>query len=116
MLVKVPVQFVQKQMNTSPYLDLFAWMLCRIDEKVLFYWFLTQQSENFPVFMADVGMWFTPDRPRLSAILGLVGTNISDVVSLLYGYSPLLYLVRMMGVAVTDSGVCGGLIEICPRL
>ena len=40
----LPVEFVQKQTKTSPYLDLFVWMLCRIYEKIFFYyWFLTQK-------------------------------------------------------------------------
>ena len=36
MLVKLPVQFVQKQTKTGPYLDLFVCMLCRIDENCSF--------------------------------------------------------------------------------
>ena len=50
MSVILPVQFVKKQMKTSPYPDLFVWMLCRIDEKLFVYWFLTQKSEFFSVF------------------------------------------------------------------
>ena len=49
MLVKVPVQFVQKQMKTSLYLDLFVWMFCRIDEK-FFYWSLNTKVREFPSF------------------------------------------------------------------
>ena len=63
--MKLPVQVVKKQMKTSPYLDLFVWMLCRIDEKVGK--FLSFQDISWSVKNTkgqtysepDVGMRFT---------------------------------------------------------
>ena len=70
MSMKLPVQFVKKLMKISAYLDLFVWMLCRIDENLFFYWFLIQKSENFSVFRILAGRWKIPKaKPIVSQTL-----------------------------------------------
>ena len=61
----------KKKTNENQSIFGFVWMLCRTDEKLFFYWFLTQTSENFSVFRSvkntkgqtysepDFGMLFT---------------------------------------------------------
>ena len=71
---------------------LFVWMFCRIDEKLFFYWFLTQKSENFPVFMALTGWRKIPKvKPIVSQTLECgLSKNYFQIKTTIHSTEPLL--------------------------